>query len=169
MAGRFVTTGLAALLAAACGAQSGNSQDALKPDPTVQDRLPALDPCVVARSPERFDGQRVTLNALVIQDIEFAYLTSPHCMWRGWDGKVGLDHRNEWDFSVTGPVVSEARRRSTATRSFAAEAEFEGVVRAQRRVAPRNETGPAPEFEAMFQIESMNHLRLVEIPMEQRP
>jgi hypothetical protein len=167
MNGRLVTTALAALSAAACSPQSDNGQrDAAMGDPVAPDRQPLVDTCAVARHSDRFHGQRVRLRALLVQDIESAYLTSPHCMWRTRDGKVWIDdNKGGGDFSTVDATVMEARRRSTATRTFAAEAEFEGIVRAQRQAIARNEIRPMAEFVAMIEVDKIDHVRLVEIPV----
>ena len=139
-------------------------------EPVTLDRRPLVDTCAVARHPERFQGQRVRLRAIVLQDIESVPLTSQHCMWRTWGGKVWIDDNSSGeDFSAVDAAAMEASRRSTATRWFAAEAEFEGIVRAHRSVVPRNAALPVPEFVAMFELEKVDHVRLVEIPVVARP
>jgi hypothetical protein len=169
--GKLLTAALAALAAAACSPQSGNAnRDAAKRDAVAQNRPPILDTCEVARHPERFDGQRVRLRAIIIQDIEMADLTLPQCMWRRWDGKVAIDqNKGGADFSAVDAAVMEARRRSTDTRWFAAEGEFEGILRARSRVGPRNAPEPMPVFVAMIEVGQVDHVRLVEIPVVRHP
>lgn len=170
MTGRVAAAVLVALTVVACGPQSDNGQgDAARRDQVAGDRRPLIDVCAVARHPERFNGQRARLSAIVVQDIEGAYLTWPSCMERRWDGKVWIDESHGWDFSQVGPAVMEARRRSTDSHGFAARAEFEGVVRAQRRAIPLNETGAASEFVAMFRVERVDQVRLMQIPAAAGP
>jgi hypothetical protein len=159
-----------AALATACSLQSDNSQrDAAKQDSVKADQGALVDVCAVARHPERVDGQRVRLRAIVVQDIESAHLTLPACMGRRWDGHVGIDGSREWDFSGIGTAIMEASRRSTATRTLAAEGEFEGIVHARPRQAPVNDFGPMPRYVAMLEVETVDHVRLVEIPALQGP
>jgi len=164
-------TTLAALAAAACSPQNDNMQrDAAKGNAIAQDRRPILDPCALAQHPERFDGRRVRLRAIIVQYVDSAYLTAPPCMWRQWGGKVLIAHDRGVDYFLeVGPAVMEARRRSTATRGFAAEAEYEGIIRALRPEVPRNATVPVPGFVIVIEVEKVDHVRLVEIPVVQPP
>ena len=163
MLGRLVTTALAAL-APACSLQSDNGQrDRATRDSVKVDQSALVDVCAVARHPERVDGQRVRLRAIVVPDVEFADLTLPACMGRRWDGHVGIDGSREWDFSGIGAAIIEVSRRSTATRRLAAEGEFEGIVHARPRPTPLNAVGPVPRYFAMLQVEKVDHVRLVEL------
>jgi hypothetical protein len=164
MAARLAMTVLAALAGAACSPQGDDvAQDGPKGNPSARQPPPLVDTCAVARRPERFDGQRVRLRAIVIQEIEFAYLTAPNCMWRRWDGKIGVDDSGGPGVSDVGFLVMEARRRSTDTRALGAEAEFEGIVHARPFQAPVNDIGPVPRYLAMFEVEKVDHARLVEM------
>lgn len=169
MPGRLLATALAALTMA-CSPQSDNTQrDATRQSFVKNDPGALVDVCAVAQHPERVDGHRVRLRAIVVQDIESAGLTLPACMGRRWDGHVGIDMSREWDLSGIGSAIIEASRRSTATRRLAAEGEFEGIVRARPRPAPLNDVNPMPRYFAVLQVEKVDHVRLVDLPgiMEQ--
>jgi len=162
---RLPMTAMAGLAAAACNPQTDNGQLAgTKLESVAHEQRPLIDACDVALHPERFAGQRIRLRGIAVQDIEYLSLTMPGCMQRRWDGKVYVDARGGWNVSEIENAVMEARRRSTATRQFAAQGDFEGVVRATRRGTPRNVTETIPEFVPMFEVEKVEHVRLVEFP-----
>lgn len=169
MLGRLLTTALMALTMA-CGSQGENSHgDAATRDYAKNERGAFEDVCAVARHPERLDGQRVRLRAIVVQDIEFSKLTSPACMGRRWDGYVGIDQSREWNSSGIATAILEASRRSTTSRTLAAEGEFEGIIHARLRPRPLNDVGPMPEFVAMIEVTNVDHVRLVAVAAVQLP
>jgi hypothetical protein len=156
------TTALAAL-ASACGLQDGNSQRAAAAPVAGGHPVALADLCAIARHPERFDGQRLRVRAIVIPDVEYISLVSPACIRRGWAGTVGIDPRGVWHLSGTEAAAFEARRRSTASRPLAAEGEFEAIVHASPRPAPVNarDFGPMPPYVAMLEVVNVDHVRLV--------
>lgn len=170
MLGKTLTT-ILIILATACGTRGeSNGADTAKQNSARGDRRALADVCAVARHPERLDGQRVRLRAIVVQDIESAKLTLPACMARRWDGYVRIDGSRKWGFSGIGAAIIEAGRRSTASRTLVAEGEFEGIVHARLRQAPVNVSnfGPMPPYVAMLDVVNVDHVRLVDVPAVQR-
>ena len=164
---RALTTVLAAL-ATACGAQGGNSQqEATRHESGSGGQAVLADLCVVARHPERVDGQRLRLRAIFVPDVEFERLTSGACRGGRWDGYVGIVRSREWDHSGIRAALAEADRRSSASQTLAVEAEFEGILHARLRPAPLNHVGPTPAFVGMLEVAKVDHVRLVIVPAHQ--
>ena len=164
---RLLLTAALLALAMGCGPQAENSQRDAAKQASAQDNRPALaDLCAVAQHPERYDGQRVRLRAIVVPNVESTNLTSPACMRRRWDGAVGIDGRRTWDRSGIGAATVDAARGSTLSRPLAAQAEFEGIVHVRARPAPVNarDFGPMPPFVAMLKVVKIDHARVVAVP-----
>jgi hypothetical protein len=167
--GRLLTTALVAL-AAACGSQGDNGRrGAAKQNSAERNRTVLVDLCALARHPERFNGRRVRLRAMFVPNIESADLTSPACMERPWDGRIGVVWDREPDSSRIFVASMEANRRSTASRPLAAEGEFEGIVHAQPLRAPVNvsDFGPMPPNLAVLEVVKVDDVRLVALPSRQ--
>jgi len=122
-----------------------------------------VDTCEVARHPERVNGQRVRLRAVVIQDIETASLTAQR-NGRWCDFNIGIDQRREWSFSGIDLAIMDSRRLSSATRTFAAEGEFEGIIRATPNAMRNDPRVPRPAFIAIIEVEKVDHVRRIEVP-----
>jgi hypothetical protein len=87
-------------------------------------------------------------------------------MGRRWDGYVSIDPHSHWSFAHIGSAIMDASRRSTSSNTFAAEGEFEGIVRSQPTHPPVNATDfePMPAFMAQLQVQNVDHVRVVAIP-----
>jgi len=103
----------------------------------------------------------------MVPEIEMEPLTSPTCMQRRWGSRVTVEPNSPWDSSKVHDAVMVASARSTATRQFAAEAEFEGVLHASE-TGMRNRPEDMPRFVAVMRVEKADHLRVVEVPPPSR-
>ncbi|TMJ19435.1 MAG: hypothetical protein E6G92_06545 [Alphaproteobacteria bacterium] len=102
------------------------------------------------------------MRAIVIQDVEYAFLTEQSSgLW--CDRHIVIDWR-ESPISEVDRAIMDSRRLSTATRTLAAEAEFEGIIRALPNAARNDPRVPRPAFEATIQVERVDHVRLIEVP-----
>ena len=165
----LATAALSALVAA-CGSTAGEGQRNGVMQSGAGEPSSLADACEVAAHPEHFDGRRVRLRAIVIQDIEYTRLTSPGCIDRSQGGSIAIDRNSARNSAEIGPIVMEANRRSTPSQTFAAEGQFEGVLRARPNPAPANarDFGPVPALVAILEVANVDHVRLVVLPAQFR-